>query len=120
MTPSDVVGLYAAAWYAADDGERHALLERAWAEGGTYCDPTATVRGREALGVHIAGFQQRWPGHRIELTSGVDEHDGHLRFEWRMLDPDGAVALVGIDFGSLGGDGRLEQIVGFFGPVPPA
>jgi hypothetical protein len=58
------------------------------------------------------------PGNRIELASGVDEHDGLLRFAWQMLGPDGAAALDGMDFGELDGDGRLKQIVGFFGPFP--
>jgi hypothetical protein len=60
------------------------------------------------------------PGNRIELASGVDEHDGLLRFGWRMLGPDGAVALGGMDFGELDADGRLKRIVGFFGPMPGA
>jgi hypothetical protein len=119
-TASGIVASYAAAWDAHDEGERRALLERAWADDGVYCDPTALVEGREALIAHIGGFHERMPGARIESTTGVDAHGGHLRFGWRMLDPQGAIALEGIDFGELGDDGRLKRIVGFFGPFPPA
>jgi hypothetical protein len=77
------------------------------------------VTGRDALLAHIAGFQQMLPGARIEMTSGVDEHDGWLRFAWSMIDVSGATATEGFDVGELGPDGRLQRIVGFFGPFPP-
>jgi hypothetical protein len=44
-----IVHLYAAPWDARDDGERRALLERAWADDAVRRDPTARVEGREAL-----------------------------------------------------------------------
>jgi hypothetical protein len=78
------------------------------------------LEGREALVAHMAGFHERRPGHTLELTSAVDEHDGWLRFGWRLLGPDGAPVLEGMDVGTLGADGRLTRIVGFFGPFAPA
>ena len=59
------------------------------------------------------------PGHRIDVTTAVDEHDGHLRFGWTMFDPAGAVVVEGMDYGTLAADGRLQRIVGFFGPLTP-
>ncbi len=114
----DTVAAYGAAWNEQDEAARRVLLERSWADDGVYCDPSGRAEGRSALVGHIGGFHARMPGSRIELTSGVDEHDGLLRFAWQMVGPDGAVALDGIDFGELGADGRLERIVGFFGPFP--
>jgi SnoaL-like protein len=114
----DTVAAYAAAWNEPDVQARRALLERSWAADGVYCDPTARVEGREALVGHIGGFHAQRPGHRIEMASGVDEHDGLLRFAWRMVGPDGSGVLEGMDFGELAGDGRLKLIVGFFGPFP--
>jgi hypothetical protein len=105
---SGIVASYAAAWDAHDEGERRALLERAWADDGVYRHPTALVEGREALIAHIGGFHERVPGARVESTTGR-----------RMLGPEGTVALEGMDFGELGDDGRLKRIVGFFGPFPP-
>jgi hypothetical protein len=94
-------------------------LPQAWADDGVYCDPTATVDGRDALVAHIGGFQAQLPGARIETSSGVDEHDGWLRFAWTMIGADGTPAMEGFDVGELGPDGRLRRIVGFFGPFPP-
>jgi hypothetical protein len=116
---TDVVSAYGAAWNEPDEATCRALLQQAWSDDGVYCDPTATVDGREPLVAHIAGFHQQMPGARIELTSGVDEHDGWVRFAWSMLGPDGATVIEGIDVGELAADGRLRRIIGFFGPFPP-
>jgi hypothetical protein len=115
----EVVTAYCAAWNETDDAARRKLLDVGWADDGVYCDPTATVHGRDALVAHVAGFHERFPGARIDQTSGVDEHDGWLRFAWTMPGPDGATIMEGFDIGELGPDGRLRRIVGFFGPFPP-
>jgi hypothetical protein len=118
MGPSEVVTAYGEAWNEPDEGSRRQLLEQAWADDGVYCDPTAEVDGREALVAHIAGFHQQFPGVRIEFTSGVEEHHGWLRFAWAMVGDGGATVMDGFDVGRLAPDGRLSQIVGFFGPFP--
>jgi len=114
----DVVELYGAAWNEHDEQARRALLERVWAPEGVYCDPSVLVEGREALVAHISGFHERMPGHILELTTDVDAHHAWLRFGWRMLDGDGAPVLEALDVGTLGSDGRLARIVGFFDPLP--
>jgi len=113
-----VVDTYARAWLEPDRTAGRALLERCWAVDGVYCDPLSEVTGRDALADLLGGFQAEQPGARLELVSGVDEHDGYLRFGWRLLAPDGAVALEGTDFGELDDDGALRRIIGFFGPLP--
>jgi hypothetical protein len=42
-----------------------------------------------------------------------------LRFTWKFVGKDGKTVIEGIDFGELGPDGKLQKIVGFFGPVKP-
>jgi hypothetical protein len=118
MGASEVVATYGAAWAEADEAKRRELLDTAWAEQGTYLDPTGRADGREALVQHIGGFQQVMAGHRIDVASGVDEHDGYLRFAWKMIGPDGAELMEGVDFGQLDADGKIKSIVGFFGPWP--
>jgi SnoaL-like domain len=116
---NEVVTAYGAAWNETDEAARRKLLDHAWADDGVYCDPTAIVNGRDALVAHIAGFHQQFPGARIDQASGVDAHDGWLRFAWTMLAADGATIMDGFDVGELGPDRRLRRIVGFFGPFPP-
>ena len=115
----EVVSWYGAAWNAAED-ERRELLERSWSDDGVYCDPGARAEGRDALITHIGDFQAKLPGHRIDLTSGVDEHDGRFRFSWELRGPDDRPVTQGIDFGVLSDDGRIASITGFFGPLPSA
>lgn len=114
----ETIAAYAKAWNEPDVAARRALLEKAWAPNGVYTDPTAHVEGRDALVQHISGFLSAMPGATIVPTSGVDLHHRHLRFSWRLVKADGSVATEGMDFGVLDPDGRLERIVGFFGPFP--
>jgi len=117
MDVAGVVRSYGAAWNEPSEPARRTLLEQAWSDDGVYSDPMGRAEGREALVAHITGFHQAMPGHRIELTSEPDEHDGYLRFTWSMTGEE-AQAMEGIDFGELDGDGRLRRITGFFGAPP--
>jgi hypothetical protein len=118
LTTLQVVSAYCEAWNAPGDGERRALLEQSWTEGGTYTDPHTDLAGREALFAHISRVQALRPGSRIVMTSGLDVHHGVLRFAWKLVGPQGATVVEGVDFGELAADGRLRRIVGFFGPIP--
>jgi len=111
----EIVRMYVAAWSETDEGKRRALLEKSWAENGTYADPTVEVVGREALIQHIGGIHRQFPDCRIILTSRVDEHHSRIRFTWAMVNPKGTRVSEGIDFGEIGDDGRLIRITGFFG-----
>jgi hypothetical protein len=115
---SGVVAAYAAAWNEPDAARRTALLEEAWADGGVYQDPQATAEGRDALVAHIGGFQAMLPGHRVDITSGVDSNGVGLRWAWVIRNGDDVV-LEGVDFADLAPDGRIQRIAGFFGPLPP-
>jgi hypothetical protein len=109
---------YVAAWNEPDPTARLALVERCWAEGGTYVDPTVELTGRAALCEHISKIQVDRPGARIEMMSGVDLHHRAVRFLWRLVRADGARGATSIDFGYIDEDGRLTRIVGFFGDPP--
>lgn len=112
-----MVEAYGQAWNEADPAVRQALLDKAWADDGVYCDPTAKVEGRAALLAHIAGFAAQFAGARIETRSRVDEHGDNFRFAWEMIDASGASVMEGVDFGTLAADGRIASITGFFGPL---
>lgn len=116
----ETVEAYGAAWNETDEAARKRLLDKSWADGGTYTDPQSHAEGRDALSAVIAGFQQQMAGARIVATSGVDTHHGCLRFSWKVEGANGATLMEGIDFGELAEDGRIVRIVGFFGPPPAA
>lgn len=114
----EVVRSYGEAWNERAESARRSLLEQAWTDDGVYSDPLGRAEGRDALVTHIAQFHETMPGHRIELTSEPDEHDGFLRFTWEMTGDDAVQVMEGIDFGELAPDGRLRRITGFFGAPP--
>lgn len=118
MDLQDAVDTYGAAWNEPDDIGRRKLLDECWADSGLYCDSMDRADGRDALHAHIARFQTLFPGARIEATSGADEHDGYFRFAWSMVDGDGTTTLEGFDVGHRDDEGRIDLIVGFFGPFP--
>ena len=117
MELSELIALYNRAWSEPDYVLRQKLLDQIWPEDGTYTDPTAHVSGRKALVDHIDGFFDHFPGAHFVVTSGIDTHHQNLRFTWRMVLADGSVAVEGIDFSELSPDGKLQRIVGFFGPL---
>ncbi|WP_299854605.1 nuclear transport factor 2 family protein [uncultured Roseobacter sp.] len=116
MTLDRIAQTYGAAWCEPEVSKRRELLEIAWSKEGRYQDPSADIMGREALVDHIGDVHRQWPGARIELTSEVSTHHDKIYFSWRMITADGATAIEGVDFGTLSPDGRLAQIIGFFGP----
>ena len=113
---AETIENYCAAWSEPDEGARLALLEASWTEAGAYQDPTAAVTGRQALSDHIGEILASSPGASVSTTSGIDEHNGHIRFTWHFVDGDGQERIKGTDFGELADDGRLAKIVGFFDP----
>jgi hypothetical protein len=118
MTLNETIDAYIAAWNETDDAKRAALLQKCWAESATYTDPMADVSGRDGLDGLITGFHGQMPGASIQITSGIDEHHGRIRFGWKLAG--GTQALDGIDVGQVDGDGRLLSIIGFWGTNPPA
>ncbi|MEM7069634.1 MAG: nuclear transport factor 2 family protein [Pseudomonadota bacterium] len=118
MSTVDVLRAYGMAWAEPDADKRVKWLEQCWADDGVYQDPSSDVTGREALVQHIGDQHKAFPGSRVELTSGFSEHHGKIQFLWRFVNAEGEVVINGIDFGTLDEDGRLCQIVGFFGPPP--
>ena len=109
----DPIAAYGAAWLETDDARRLELLETAWSDGAVYCDPLASVAGREALSAHIAGTQASFPG-QIAVTSQPVRHHDAAFFRWTMTDGDGAVVMTGFDVVQLANDGRIARLTGFF------
>jgi hypothetical protein len=114
-TIEETLAIYGAAWNEPDVERRRALLELAWADDGSYRDPTVVAEGREALVEAISAYQAGFPGAALGLTGDVDSHGTHVRFDWMITGP---TELPGMDVGEIGDDLRLVRITGFFGPLP--
>ncbi len=112
------VDTYLSMWNEADRERRAETIARAWAEDGCYVDPLLEAQGHAALSDMAAGVQAQFPGQRFRRTTGVESHHDAVRFGWELASPDGTVTVAGIDIGTLGADGRLQRITGFFGEPP--
>jgi hypothetical protein len=108
-----VVDGYIAIWNEGSDERRREIIARTWADDASYVDPVLQGEGPDGINAMIAGAQQQSPGHRFELTTGPDAHHDRVRFAWRLLDPNGATAIAGVDFATLSADGRLREVTGF-------
>src|SRR4051812_44031709 len=111
------VDRYLAALNEPDAVRRRRLIEQAWTPHGSLTDPPLVGEGHDGLAAVGDAFHEHYAGHRFERTSAVDEHHGRYRFAWALLGPDGSTAVTGLDTGILAGDGRVGDVVGFFGEL---
>ena len=107
-----------AAWNEADPERRRSLIDSVWAAEGSYTDPLADVRGRDAINAVIAAVQQQFPGLVFSLGGPVDANHQQARFSWH-LGPAGEEPLViGFDVAVLGAGGQIDAVYGFLDKVP--
>jgi len=98
-----------------DSGRRSDAVRAVWNADGHLVDPPQEGRGHQGVTDQAATVLAHFPAHRFERTTTIDSHHGFLRYGWRLLAPDGRPAVEGVDFAQLDVDGRLLQVVGFFG-----
>lgn len=118
MSIEAIIDRYCEAWSFPEPAARAAALAEVWAKDARYTDPRADTHGAEALLAHIAGVLAQRPGARVVRTSTVQQHHGFARFTWRVIEADGSRLPEGLDIAVIGDDGRITQIIGFFGPLP--
>lgn len=107
------------AYCEPDATRRAALLAEVWAPDGRLVDPPAVGEGHEGISKLADALLEQFPGHRFERTSVVDAHNDVLRYDWRLISPQGDPVLAGVDFAAIAADGRLQSVTGFFGPLAP-
>ncbi|MFH8788166.1 nuclear transport factor 2 family protein [Streptomyces roseoverticillatus] len=112
---------YFTAWNAAGAEAVAKAVAAAWAEGGSYTDPLADVRGHEGIAAVIAGAQQQFPGFEFRRTGVVEGHHDVARFQWELVSlADGSAPVAGSDVITLDGDGRIRTVTGFLDRMPTA
>jgi hypothetical protein len=109
---------YVAMWNETDVRARVGLIETAWGADGRYVDPLFDAQGYAALNEMVGAAQSRFPDHELRLLGNLDTHHDQIRFEWEVRSPSGGLALAGVDVGTVGSDGRLLHIAGFFDALP--
>jgi hypothetical protein len=104
---------YIAMWNETDAERRRDLVERTWTDDATYVDPLMRGDGADGIDAMIAAVQEKYPGYHFELAEGPDAHGENVRFSWHLVGEATGPVATGIDFGTLGPDGRLRSVTGF-------
>jgi len=113
-----VVG-YLAAWNERDAAQRRALIGKIWTEDATYVDAHRRGVGHDEIDSMIAIAQTQFPGYRLHLVSGIESHNGYVRFSWAAGGaPEAPLYLGGTDFAIVASDGRLKTVAGFVDASP--
>lgn len=111
----EIIERYIASWNETDPARRRELIDSVWAADGSYTDPLADVRGREAIDAVIGAVQQQFPGLAFRLDGPVDANHNQGRFTWHL----GSEPLViGFDVAVLDDAGLIRSVHGFLDKVP--
>ena len=113
------VASYIAAWNETDPRQRREVIARTWTDSGSYLDSHRESTGHEGIDAMIAAVQQRFPGYRFRLCSGIDRHHDQVRFSWQAGGAvDAPLFFAGTDFASIAPDGRFVAVTGFTDAMP--
>lgn len=116
---NEAVVRYIAAWNERDGRRRRDLVAQTWTEDGLYVDAARNGRGHDAIDAMIAVAQEHFPGYRLNLVSGIEAHNSHVRFSWAAGGaPDAPLYIGGTDVAELAADGRFRSVVGFTDAAP--
>jgi len=108
---------YLAAWNETEPEKVRGHLEQSVAPDVLFIDPANTTRGIDALEAMIVRARRDRPTASYHRTSGIDGHNRRYRYRW-AVHVDGQLALPGMDVATVDGEGRIQQVDGFFGDFP--
>lgn len=104
------IDAYVATWNTSDVDQRHALIETAWSEDGSYLAPAVDAKGYHAISDNIVRIQEKYPNRVFCRTSDIFLHRNRARYTWAMLDPAGSATIAGVDYALFADDGRLRRV----------
>jgi hypothetical protein len=117
--PNELVVRYLAVWNERDARKRRDLIARTWSDGGSYVDAHRRGEGHDGIDAMIKTAQDRFPGYQLRLVSGIEAHNGFVRFSWAAGGvPEAPLYLAGTDVFVVAADGRLQQVIGFVDAAP--
>ncbi len=112
---AETIDRYLAAYCEPDAARRATMVADAWSDGGSLFDPPFEGTGHEALCDLTDVVLHHYPAHTFRRTTTVDLHHDRGRYGWVLVDPSGTAAVTGTDFARFDPEGKLMEIVGFFG-----
>lgn len=94
-------------------------LETCWSDEGTFCDPLIPdlVQSRKQVNDTIGEMRAKYvrPGQRFVRLTEIQEHHHVSRYVWGLLDENGREVRRGEDVIARASDGRIAELLMFFG-----
>jgi hypothetical protein len=116
---NELVVRYIAAWNERDAERRRDLIAKTWTTDGTYIDAHRRGIGHDGIDTMIAAAQAQFPEYRLRLVSGIETHNGYLRFRWAAGgSAEAPLYLAGTDFAVVADDGGFKSVTGFVDAAP--
>jgi uncharacterized protein YndB with AHSA1/START domain len=108
------VDAWFAAWSNPDGPSRDAEVARIAAPDVRFRDRYSLVQGHEDLQAHLAAVHRFMPGLRIAREGAVRHCQGVVLADWIARGADGEPRGRGQNVFTLGGDGRIADVVGLW------
>jgi uncharacterized protein YndB with AHSA1/START domain len=110
-----LVDAWFAAWAEPDEATRTASLSGIASADVRMRDRFSSVIGVPELTLHIGAAQHFMPGMRLRRKGDARHCQGTVIVEWTAVGPDEAPRGQGTNVFTLGPDGRIESVTGFWG-----
>jgi uncharacterized protein YndB with AHSA1/START domain len=112
-TPQIVDGWFDA-WNETDAGRRAERLAAVASTGVRLRDRISCVDGAGDLVPHIGAAQHFMPGFRMQRSGEPRHCQGVVLADWTATGPDGQVRAQGTNVFTLGADGLIDSVTGFW------
>lgn len=103
-----------AAWNEVDPAKVRGHLDLALAPEVRFVDPSVDIIGIDAFEANVHHVHEQVPGAVYSRASEVDEQHGYHRYHW-AIHLNGELVLAGFDVTHVNADGRVDEVIGFFG-----
>lgn len=110
-----LVDAWFAAWAEPDEAARKASLATIASPDVRMRDRFSSVEGTDELMPHITAAQHFMPGLHLTRTGEPRHCQGTVIAEWTAAGADGTPRGQGTNVFTLGPDGRIESVTGFWG-----
>jgi len=111
---ADKVDGWFAAWSAPDETTRAERLAAIAAPDVRFRDRFSLVAGMSDLLPHLAATHRFMPGFRLQRSGEVRHCQATALADWVAVGPDGQERGRGTNVFTLGADGRIEAVTGFW------
>ncbi len=102
------------AWIETDAAVRERALQQIAVPELRFRDQYSLTDGVTDLVPHITAAQKFMPGIRLQRSGAVRHCQGTVLCDWKVVTPDGQERGTGTNVFTLGPDGRIESVTGFW------